>query len=95
MDSKSSMFEKEVTMTLSGAGSSKKDAIGKIFSTLRTDIYKEVPEIIIHMEPKDVFIDKVDIKKYKEKFMFIFMPREKEEVNVTATIVVKVKYVKF
>lgn len=94
MDLKSSMFEKEVTMKLNASGSSSKDAVGKIFSILRKEIYKEVPEIIIHMEPKDVFIDKIDVKKYKEKFMFVFMPREKEEVKVTATIVVKVKYVK-
>ena len=95
MERKNSLVETEVTITLSATGKSKDDAMGKIFSNLRKDIYKKVSGIVIQMEPKDVFIDKVDEKKYTERFMFLFMPREKEEVKLTATIVVNVKYIKY
>ena len=95
MERKNSLVETEVTITLSATGKSKDDAMGKIFSNLRKDIYKKVSGIVIQMEPKDVFSDKVDEKKYTERFMFLFMPREKEEVKLTATIVVNVKYIKY
>lgn len=93
MERKSSMFHKEVTITLSATGKSKTEAIGNIFSLLRKSIYKEVPGIVVQMEPKDFFIDDIDVKKYTERFLFLFMPREREEVKLTATIVVNVKYV--
>lgn len=95
MERKSSLIETEVTITLSATGKSKDDAAGKIFSDLKREIYKKVSGIVIQMEPKDVFIDKVDEKKYTERFLFLFMPREKKIVKLTASIVVNVKYIKY
>lgn len=95
MERKSTMFQKEVAITLSAVGSSKTEAVGNIFSLLRKNIYKEVQGIVVQMEPKDFFIEKIDVRKYTEKFLFLFMPREKEEVKLTATVVVNVKYVYF
>jgi len=95
MEKKSSLIETEVKITLSATGKSKDDAVGKIFANLKKEIYKEVPGIVIQMEPKDVFIDKVDEKIYTEKFLFLFMPREKKEVTLTASLVVNVKYIKY
>ncbi len=95
MENHSVMFEKEIDLTISAQGKSKSDAMAKIFSILRKDVYSQVSGIIIHMEPKDVFINEVKVKKIKERFMFIFMPREKEEVSIKATIKVSVKYIDF
>ncbi|MDF2881371.1 MAG: hypothetical protein K0R54_1928 [Clostridiaceae bacterium] len=95
MERTSSMFEKEVTITLSAAGKNKTEAVGNIFSLLRKGIYKEVPGIVVQMEPINFFVDNIDVKKYTERFLFLFMPREKEEVKLTATVVVSVKYVYF
>jgi len=95
MERKSSLIEIEETITLSATGKSKDDAVGKIFSNLKKEIYKKVPGIVIQMEPKDVFIDKVEEKKYTEKFLFLFMPREKKVVMLTASIVVNVKYIEY
>ena len=95
MESKSVMFQKEIDITLSSKGKSKADAMGKIFSILRKEVYNHVNGIVIHMEPIDVFIEEFKSKKIKEKFMFIFMPREKEDVKVRATIRINVKYVDF
>lgn len=89
------MFQKEIDITLSSQGNSKADAMGKIFAMLRKEVYNYVNGIVIHMEPVDVFIEEFKSKKIKEKFMFIFMPREKEEVKVKATIRINVKYVDF
>ncbi|WP_102399871.1 DUF4312 family protein [Haloimpatiens massiliensis] len=95
MTKKSVMLEKQIDITLEAQGKSKADAMGKIFAMLRKKVYQYVDGIVIHMEPVDVFIEDVEIKKIKERFMFIFMPREKEEVKVKATIRINVKYVDF
>ena len=95
MERKSSLIETQVTITLSATGKSKDDAVGKIFANLKKEIYKKVSGILIQMEPKDVFIDKIDEKEYTEKFLFLFMPRKKKEVRLTASIVVNVKYIKY
>jgi uncharacterized protein (TIGR03578 family) len=95
MERAGSMFEKEVTITLNASGKTKTEAVGNIFSQLRKSIYKEVPGIVVQMEPRNFFVDNIDVKKYTERFLFLFMPREKEEVKLTATIIVNVKYVYF
>lgn len=95
IDRENLMQEDEITISLDGTGKSKNEALGNVFSKLRKDIYDKVDGYILYMEPKQVFMDKCDVKKYTERFMFIFMPREKEEVCLKVTIVVKVKYIKF
>ena len=94
MERKSAIVEKKIKMTIIESGKSKDDAVGKIFTKLRKNMYKEVLGPIIQMEPDEVFIDNIEVKKYIERFLFLFMPREKEEIKLTATIVVNVKYLK-
>lgn len=94
VERKSVIIQEKVTMTITESGKSKDDAVGKIFSKLRKKMYSEVPGPIIQMEPDEVFIDNIEVKKYTERFLFLFMPREKEEIKLTATIVVNVKYLK-
>ena len=46
------------------------------------------------MEAKEVYFDEVQVQKETERFMFLFMPREKMTFTITARIVVRVKYLK-
>lgn len=95
MARESAMFQKKITLTLTAEGKSKEDAVDNIFALLRKNMYKEVPGPLIHMEPSEFYIDDIEVKKFTEKFMFFFMPREKEEIKLTATIVVNVRYLEF
>lgn len=39
-----------------------------------------------------MYFQEVQVQKETERFMFLFMPREKKYFTITAKIVVKVKY---
>lgn len=83
--------KKEITIT--GHGKSKSEAFSNVFSQLRNRIYKEVDGLIIQMEPEEVYLVDTNEKKYTEKFLWIFMPRERCYYEIKAKIVVLVKYV--
>lgn len=95
MQEKSSMYTEEVKIALSASGKSKADAIANIFASLRKNIHDKIPGTIIYMEPVDVFINKIDVRNYTERFMFLFMPRKKQEIKLITTIIVNVKYIKY
>lgn len=87
------MKEARETVVITAKGKSKEDTIGKIFNMLRGQIFEKVNRPIVHMNTEEVYIESVDERKYTERFMFIFMPREKSEFTITAKIVVDVKYI--
>lgn len=87
------MKQTKEEVTITAQGKSKEDAIGKIFNMLRGEIFEKVKHPIVHMNTEEVYIEKLDEKKYTEKFLFLFMPREKSEFTITARIVVDVKYI--
>lgn len=93
MIKENALMFKEHSITLEATGSDEKDALGKIFNKLKKDIYKEIDEMIVHMEPKNIHIIEMEKKEFTEKFLFFFMPRTKEEVRIKATIVVNIKYI--
>lgn len=86
-----SSFTKEIVV--SGDGSNLNEAVGSIFQTMRKQIFIEFDKPIIHLEAKEVYFEEMKIDKKTEKFLFIFMPREKQYFTITARIVVEVKYI--
>ena len=66
-------------MILTMTGGSLENAVGNLFQL---------------MEAKEVYFDEVQVQKETERFMFLFMPREKMTFTITARIVVRVKYLK-
>lgn len=80
----------ECIITMSG--SSMDDAIGKIFTILKKQIYSDFNLPIVHMDTKEVYFDHIDLKETTEKFLFFFMPRVKQYFTVTARILLTVKY---
>lgn len=80
----------EIVVTMSG--DSLEDVTGKIFQSMRKQIFIDIMKPIIQMEAEEVYFQKVDVKRKTEHFMFFFWPREKVTYTITAKIVVKVKY---
>ena len=87
------MKQVQETVIITAQGKSKEDAIGKIFNMLRGQIFDKINRPIVHMNTEEVYIEKLEERKYTEKFLFLFMPREKFEFTITAKIVVDVKYI--
>lgn len=81
------------SVIITAKGKTKQDAIGKIFSMLRGQIFDKINRPIVHMNTEEVYIQNIEEKKYIEKFLFVFMPREKTEYTITAKLVVDVKYI--
>ena len=85
--------QKTVVVEISGVSNkSKDDAVTTAFNNLKSEIAKTVPELIVYMRPVEVEL--VDLKKeeYQEKFMMLFMPRQREKVKLTLKVRVEVSY---
>lgn len=65
-----------------------------LFQLMRKQIFQEISYPIVQMAAKEVYFDEVQVQKETERFMFLFMPREKMTFTITARIVVRVKYLK-
>ena len=79
---------------LIGKGKSIEEAYNNIFSLVRSKVYDAVPGVILHMEPKEVYILSKEEKKVTEKFLFLFLPREKSRWTINVKLVVDIKYIK-
>ena len=86
------LTETEHEMTITMSGDSLENAVGNVFQVMRKQIFEEIRHPIIHMEASEVYFQEVQVQKETERFMFLFMPREKKYFTITAKIVVKVKY---
>ena len=85
--------QKTVVVEISGVSNkSKDDAVTTAFKNLKSEIAKTVPELRVYMRPVEVEL--VDLKKeeYQEKFMMLFMPRQREKVKLTLKVRVEVSY---
>lgn len=86
------LAEEERTVIVKARGNSLNEMAGNIFQTMRTQIFKEVGKPIIQLEAKEVYFDQVETEETEERFMLFFWPRTKTSYEVTARIVVNVKY---
>ncbi len=86
------LTETEHEMTITMSGDSLENTVGNVFQVMRKQIFEDIKHPIIHMEAKEVYFEEVKVKKETERFLFLFMPREKTYFTITARIVVKVKY---
>ncbi len=91
-EGKQLLQEMDHEMTITMTGGSMENAVANLFQLMRKQIFQEIKYPIIQMEAKEVYFDKVQVQKETERFLFLFMPREKMTVAVTARIVVRVKY---
>lgn len=86
------LAEMDHTCTVSAKGESLEDLTGKLFQKMRKQIFAEIGKPIIQMEATEVYFDQVETEETTEHFMLFFWPRTKKTYEVTARIVVHVKY---
>lgn len=92
LDNRQLLEEKEHEMTIKMTGGSLENAVANLFQVMRKQIFEEIRHPIIQMEAKEVYFEEVLVQKETERFLFLFMPREKSYFTITARIVVRVKY---
>jgi len=85
------VLEKE--FVIEGTGKTKEDVYGSIFSKLRKIVYNEIKGVVLHMEPLEVYTLKESEKTFTEKFLWLFMPRTKQEFYMELKIIVLIKYI--
>ncbi len=85
--------QKTVVVEISGVSTkSKDDAVTTAFRNLKSQIAKSVPELIVYMRPVEVELVDIKTEKYTEKFLMLFIPREREKVKLTLKVRVDVSY---
>ena len=88
------MYHEEKEYTIKAKGRSKEEVIGKIFTILKKTVTSDIDGIVIKLEPVNVYEVSQKVEEYTETFLWFFMPRTKQEIEIELKIVVSVKYVK-
>jgi len=90
---RSSLECKEQEIVLEAYGKDKTDALGKIFGSLKKQVYKETEGLIIHMEPLDVFILEESEKKAVDKAIGLIKPKQIQNYYAKVKIIICLKYI--
>lgn len=80
------------TLIIESSGKTKEEALGKAFSIFRKKIQNEVSGMILKIEPLETYLLSVKEEKKVEKFLELFMPREKIKYFIEIEIKCEVKY---
>ena len=88
------MYHEEKNYTIKAKGRNKEEVIGKIFTILKKNVTSDIDGIVIKLEPVNVYEVNKKTEEYTETFLWFFMPRKKQEIEIELKIVVSVKYVK-
>lgn len=88
------MYQIEKDYLISAKGKTEEETIGKIFTILKKTVTSDIEGIVIKIEPVNVYEVNKNVKEYTETFLWLFMPRKKQEVELELKIEVNVKYVK-
>ncbi|MGY3724226.1 conserved hypothetical protein EF_0831/AHA_3912 [Granulicatella balaenopterae] len=78
------------TVELSGKGETKKSAVASALNKIQSKILKDSEDAILRIEPLEIKSITISKKVTREKFLFIFFPRDKEEYYVDLVISVKI-----
>lgn len=75
---KEAKLQKEVkTLIIKGSGKTKEEALGKVFALFRKKVQDETDGVIVKLEPLETYLINIKEEKKIEKFLELFMPREK------------------
>ena len=83
------------TIRVHAQGETLVDASNDLFKALRNKVFSEIEAPIVQMTAESVVFDRVVNNEFTEHFLGVFMPRERTRYDVTASIKVNVKYLKF
>lgn len=78
---------------LEAYGKNRQEAAGTIFARLKKEVYAAVDGLILHMEPREVYLVKEEEKTEIQKLLGFFAPREIQNYYLKLRIVVTVKYI--
>ncbi|MBG0785954.1 MAG: DUF4312 family protein [Anaerolineaceae bacterium] len=92
MTEKNQLISVKKTFQLTGKGKSEEEAYTEIFAKVKRAVYDSVEGVVLQMEPEEVYITAFDESVEKEKFLFLFFPREKRRVSIDVKLVVSLKY---
>lgn len=81
------------TIELEAYGKDRKEAFGTAFAALKKKAYALVDGLIIHMEPKDVYLLAEVEKSKAEKLAGYFKPRQIQDYYVKFQVAVVIKYI--
>lgn len=82
------------SMIIREKGKTKEEAIGKIFASFRKKVQTDTDGVIIKLEPLETYLIEIKEEKKVEKFLEVFMPREKIIYFIELEIEYEIKYIK-
>ena len=82
------------TMKINDSGKTKEEALGKIFTSFRRKVQTEITGVIVKLEPLETYLIDIEEEKKTERFLELFMPREKTIYHIEMEIEYEVKYIK-
>ncbi|MBA4531990.1 DUF4312 family protein [Brevibacillus sp. 7WMA2] len=85
--------ELDYTLTLSGSGDSKEAAFQFVFSQIKSKMAREIPDLILRIEPMDVEVLKATQFSYKERFLGILFPRTRTKYTIEVRILVRLRVI--
>ncbi|MDE9442745.1 DUF4312 family protein [Xenorhabdus bovienii] len=80
----------ETSVRVSGSGDTKQKAIADALNAVQRTVLQGTSHIILRIEPKDVTIVSAISKVTTEKFLFFFLPRQREHYSVVLDVFVNV-----
>ncbi|KMJ45742.1 cytoplasmic protein [Xenorhabdus khoisanae] len=80
----------EATVRVSGSGDSRQKAIADALNAVQRTVLQGSTHIILRIEPKDIAIISATSKVTTEKFLFFFLPRQREHYSVVLDVTVNV-----
>lgn len=81
--------ELDYTLTLSGAAETKEGAFNKVFAQIKPQIAREINELVVRIEPKDLEVLSAEEICYTERFMGLFFPRTRRRYEVQVRLTVR------
>lgn len=82
---------KEVTtrqVRVSGKGATRQQAFAAALGQVQTTLLRETQQVLLRIEPQDVSVVDARERSWTERFLFIFLPRQRHEFSVTLDITV-------
>ncbi|KUE79567.1 MULTISPECIES: DUF4312 family protein [Aeromonas] len=73
---------------VSGKGSSRQHAFAAALGQVQTTLLREGEQVLLRVEPLEVDVVEARERVWTERFLFLFLPREKREYSVTLDITV-------
>lgn len=79
-----------LTVQVAGHGETKNSAFAAALSQVQAVVLKSTGYVLLRIEPEDVKIIKAEERRITEKFLFFFLPRQKQSYSVVLDITVSI-----